>query len=157
MWHVNTLQALILGGILTFIGGLGGGLGGSWLLAHLEHRREQQRQRERHATAVRIVVLELRRNGGALIGQAATADPARLTSAAHDSHAADFYALLPRELAENVAAAYDFFALGAPPTPAMAKILADRVLETQLALETYGEAKLGMKFFDRKAPTVRAG
>lgn len=157
MWNVNTLQALILGGLLTFIGGLGGGLGGSWLLVYLEHRRERQRQRERHATAVRIVVLEMRRNGSALIGQAMGGDPARLTSMSHDAHAADFYALLPRELAENIAVAYDFYAHGAPPTPAMAKIVADLALRAQLALEAYGEAKLGMKFFDRKVPTEPVG
>jgi hypothetical protein len=32
----------------------------------------------------------------------------------------------------------------------MAKVLADRVLEAQLALETYAELQLGMKLFDRK-------
>ncbi len=154
---MNTIQALMLGGILTFIGGLGGGLGGSWLLAYLEGRRERRRQRERHATAVRIVVLEMRRNGAALIGQAMGGDDARLTSRAHDAHASEFYEQLPRELAENVAAAYDFFAYGAPPTPAMAKVVAEHTLQAQLALESYGKAKLGMTFFDRKAPTEQSG
>jgi hypothetical protein len=147
---VSDLQALILGGALTFIGGLGGGLGGSALLAYFERRRERQRQRERHASAVRVVVFEVRRNGSALVMQTTAGDPARSTTTAHDSYAVDFYSLLPRELAENVAAAYDFLAKGAHPTPPMAKVVADRVLETQLALETYCERDLGMKVFDRK-------
>jgi hypothetical protein len=151
---VNTLQAGILGGVLTLISGLAGGLGGSWLLGYLENRRERQRQRARHVTAVRIVVLELRRNGAALILQAAEGRDADLTSAAHDSHAAEFYdALLPRELAEKVASAYDLCTLGAPATPVMAKQVADRVLQAQLALESYGQTRYGMKFVDRKAPT----
>lgn len=77
---------------------------------------------------------------------------AELTSTAHDSHAADLYAELPRELAETVASAYDLASLGAPATPRMAKDVADHILASQLALEAYGESKLGMKFFDRKIP-----
>jgi len=82
-----TVVGALLGGVLTVIGGL---LATLWL-ARLERDREQNRQRARHATAVRIVVLEVQNNCAALI--AGRWPP-------------DLYSLLPAALAADIAFAY---------------------------------------------------
>jgi len=131
----------LLGGVLTVIGGL---LATMWL-ARREDKREEKRQHQRHVTAVRIVVLELKHNVAALIMRA-TGGRAEMSSAGISSLAADFYALVPDDLASDVAWAYSVL-IGLPTDePAQARLWLDKMMGIFHALQGYGEKELGLKF-----------
>jgi hypothetical protein len=95
----STLLATLLGGALAILGGIVATL----LLAWLEATRERRRLRARHATAVRIVVFELRGNCTVLVTLAYTGVVNAMSSAAYNSVASDLYSLLPAELASDLA------------------------------------------------------
>jgi hypothetical protein len=137
---MNLLLATLLGGALTILGGLLATL----LLARLEDRRERKRRRERHATAVRVVVLELTGIGAAHVMHATGAPFSPASTAGYDTLAADLYSLLPEDLASDLAFVYGH--AGDPGSPPGAKLVADRVIEVLNALRGYGERELGLKF-----------
>ena len=132
----------LVGGVLTIIGGL---LATLWL-ARLENEREQKRLRQRHATAVRIVVLELMGIGAshALYATLPLSSFDARSTAGYESVALDLYALLPEPLARDVALVYGH--AGDPGSQAAAKLIAERITEVLNALRTYGEKNLGLKF-----------
>jgi hypothetical protein len=142
---VDTTTAIVvgalLGGVLTVIGGL---LATMWL-ARREDKREEKRQHQRHVTAVRIVVLELKHNVAALIMRAADGR-AEMSSAGISSLAADFYSQVPDDLASDVAWAYTVL-IGLPTDePAQARLWLDKMMGIRAALQGYGERELGLKF-----------
>lgn len=123
---------------------LGGALG-AVLLGRMEAERERKRQRERHATAVRIVVLELMGIGSAHVLHAYLPLPFdQRSTAGYNSVAADLYALLPAQLATDIAFVYGH--AGDPGSPAGAKLIAEKIAEVLHALRAYGEKELGLSF-----------
>lgn len=137
---MDLLLATLLGGALTILGGILATL----LLSRSEQEREGKRQRERHATAVRIVVLELPSLGAAHIANAMGAGLRPLSTAGYDSVAVDLYSLLPEDLASDVAFVYGV--VREPASPAGSKLVADKLTAVLNALKAYGEKELGLKF-----------
>jgi hypothetical protein len=137
----GTLLAVLLGGVLTV---LGGALG-SVMLGRMEEERERKRQRERHATAVRIVVLELKHDVAALVVRAA-GGKAEMSSAGIGSVAADFYSLVPDDLASDVAWAYSLLSGFPIDEAAQARLWIKKMMGIFHALQGYGEKELGLKF-----------
>lgn len=132
--------ATLLGGGLTILGGILGTL----VLVWLEERGERSRRRERHATALRIVELEMRGIGAAFIIRATGADFRPISTAGYNAVAVDLYCLLPQELASDVAFVYQL--AHDPGSPAGAKLVADRIVTVLKALRAYGRKELGLKF-----------
>lgn len=131
----------LLGGVLTILGGL---LATMWL-ARRDDERENKRQRARHATAVRIVALELQGNAAALIMRASGASTLT-TAAGHDSVVVDLYGLLPDELAIDVGIAYTLMSRMVPVGGAGLIPVIDKINAVRRALRAYGEKELGLKF-----------
>jgi len=121
-----------------------GGLLATLLLAGLDDRRERKRRRERHATAVRIVVLELAGIGAAHAMHTTGAPFSPASRAGYDTLAADLYSLLPQDLASDLAFVYGH--AGDPGSPAGAKLVAEKVIGVLNALRGYGERELGLIF-----------
>jgi hypothetical protein len=146
----SSFTATLLGGLLTLLGGIGG----SVVLARIEGRRERQRQRSRHATAVRIVALELKGNGAAFLMRKDDGSAAA-SSAGYISVALDLYSLLPDDLASNIASVYTLIARYTsekPDVPGLVK----RITELSKDLQAYGEKDLGLKFSITTEPGARA-
>ena len=137
---LSGLIGAIIGGALTVVGGIWGTV----LLARLEDARERKRQRERHATAVRIVVLELQGIGAAHVMYAYAGSLRQLSTAGYEGVAADLYSLLPEDLAGDVAFVYSV--VRDPGSPQGAELVANRVISVLQALRTYGDRELGLKF-----------
>jgi hypothetical protein len=136
-----TVVGGLVGGILTVLGGL---LATVWL-ARREEDRERSRQRKRHATAVRIVVLELMGIGAShvLYGYMPLGFERRST-AGYERVAPDLYGLLPDPLARDVALVYSH--AGDPGSAEGAKLIAAKIIEVLKTLRTYGETELGLTF-----------
>lgn len=146
----GTLIAVVLGGVLTVLGGVAS----SVVLARIEGRREQQRQRRRHATAVRIVALELKGNGAAFLMRKDDGSAAA-SSAGYVSVASDLYSMLPEDLASNVASVYTLIARYTPEKPDVPGMV-KRITNLSKDLQAYGEEKLGLKFALTSEPGERA-
>jgi len=136
-----TFLATLLGGGLAILGGIVATL----LLAWLEQTRERQRRHERHATAVRIVALELQGNGVAMVFRA-SGGTALTTTAGHDNVVVDLYGLMPDELATQVALAYTLTNRMESVGGAALMPVIERINTIRRALRAYGEQKLGVKF-----------
>jgi hypothetical protein len=140
--HVDAGTAAVvgalLGGVLTIVGGLLGTL----VLARLEQGRQERRQRERHVTAVRIVVLELQGNGAALISLEQGIKHHPMSMAGYLSVAPDLYSLLPESLATDVAYAYTIATWDVQPDAAEELLL--KVMSILTALREYGQKELGL-------------
>jgi hypothetical protein len=137
----STLLATLLGGALAILGGIVATL----LLAWLDATRERRRLRERHATAVRIVVFELRGNCTVLVTLAYTGVVNAMSSAAYNSVASDLYSLLPAELASDLAFAYGLSG-HVGDSPQGAKLVVETITPILNALRAYGERELGLTF-----------
>jgi len=137
---LSGLIGAILGGALTIVGGIWG----TMLLARLEEAREQKHQRERHSTAVRIVVLELQGIGAAHVMYAYAGSLRQLSTAGYEGVAADLYSFLPEHLASDVAFVYSL--VRDPGSPQGAELVANRIISVLQALRAYGERELGLKF-----------
>jgi len=146
----GTLIAVVLGGVLTVLGGVAS----SVVLARIEGRREQQRQRLRHATAVRIVALELKGNGAAFLMRKDDGSAAA-SSAGYVSVASDLYSMLPEDLASNVASVYTLIARYTPEKPDVPGLV-KRITNLSKDLQAYGEEKLALKFAPTSEPGERA-
>jgi hypothetical protein len=128
------LVGALTGGLLTVIGGL---LATLWL-ARLEQGREERSARARHATAVRIVFLELQSNGVALINLARGVKSHPMSTAAYLSVAPDLYAFLPADLAADVSFAYTISTYERLDAVALEDLLA-RWLAILARLSEYGK------------------
>ncbi len=137
----STFLATLLGGGLAILGGVVATL----LLAWLEKRRERQLRHQRHATAVRIVALELQGNGVAMVLRA-SGGTALTTTAGHDNVVVDLYGLMPDELATQVALAYTLTNRMESVGGAALMPVIERINAIRRALRAYGEQQLGVKF-----------
>jgi hypothetical protein len=131
----------LVGGVLTVLGGL---LATIWV-ARREDERERKSQRERHATAVRIVVLELMGIGASHILHAyMPLTFERRSTAGYERVAPDLYALLPDRLARDVALVYGH--AGDPGSAEGARLVAEKIIDVLNVLRSYGEKDLGLTF-----------
>jgi hypothetical protein len=153
-YRVDSTTAIVvgalLGGVLTVLGGL---LATMWL-ARRDDQRENRRQRARHATAVRIVALELQGNAAALIMRASGATTLT-TAAGHDSVVVDLYGLLPDELAIEVGVAYTLMSRMIPVGGAGLIPVIEKINAVRLLLRAYGEKELGLTFAPEGEPASR--
>src|SRR5205823_5947860 len=114
------------------------------LLSRLEQARERKRQRECHATAVRIVALELPGLGAAHVMNAQGAGLGQISTAGYDTVVSDLYSLLPEDLSSDVAFVY--MLARKPASPAGSELVAQKVTAVLQALKAYGEKELGLQF-----------
>ncbi len=130
----------LLGGVLTVIGGLLGTI----FLSRLEQDREVKRQLARHATAVRIVFLELQSNCASLIGLARGVKTHPMSTAAYLNVGLDLYALLPADIAKDVSFAYTIATFEEIEPEAVEDLLV-RMMAILSEVSDYGRKTLGLE------------
>lgn len=138
-WAVTTPTAgVILGGVLTIVGGVAGSI----LLARRDDARERARRRIEHEAAVRAVVFELSAN---IIVASSGRGTVTASTKAYDALMSPLYHSLPPDVASKVGLAYSLIntvgGRGDSLAPATSQIAS-----AQDALRSYGVNSLGLTF-----------
>lgn len=134
--------AAVVGAVVGGLIGVLGTLVATGWLARLDRQAEAERERKRHATAVRIATLEIQHNCAALVGMAA-GKHSQMSLTGFTAVGLDLFSQLPPDLATDVSYAY-----AVATTDVHAAEIQDLLLKMMavvVALRTYGEQQLGIR------------